>query len=69
MEKLCVFCKHWNFYGGSQGYSEMTPGSDASMSCRKNHWDRDVLWDIGEDGFRKTILMAQTCQDYKQVKS
>jgi hypothetical protein len=67
-EKLCVFCKHWDFYGGSQGYSEMTPGSDASMSCSKGHWERWCLHDTGESDFRRIILTAQTCPDYTQVK-
>lgn len=36
--KLCVMCEHWEFDGGEQGYSEMTPGYSASMGCRKGHW-------------------------------
>lgn len=66
-EKLCVFCKHWSFYGGSPGYSEMTPGSDASMDCTKGHYGRGFdLMDIsGEEGFRALIKKAETCKDYK----
>lgn len=68
-EKLCVFCKHWDFYGGSQGYSEYTPGSEASMNCNKGHYGRhfDLLNISGEDGFRAQILKAETCPDYAQV--
>ena len=70
MERLCVFCKHWLFSGGSQGYSEMTPGSNASMDCLKGHFtsDEQYLFIMGADEYRKTILKAETCKDYKQVK-
>ena len=66
-EKLCVFCKHWSFSGGEPGYSEMTPGSDASMYCDKNMWGRKFrLWDIsGAEDFRKIIKTAETCQHYE----
>lgn len=69
-EKLCVFCRNWSFDGGSPGYSEMTPGTDASMGCNKGHYGRNFhLQDLsGEAGFRTIILKAQTCKDYEQVK-
>ena len=69
-EKLCVFCKHLYFYGGLQGYSEMTPGSTATMDCLKKHFSYDErnLFIMGADEYRKTILKAETCKDYEQVK-
>lgn len=66
-ERYCVLCKHWDFFGGSRGYSELTPGVDAAMSCSKGHWDRSCLYDIGEDGFRQVILTARTCKDFSPV--
>ena len=74
-EKLCVFCENWSFSGGSPGYSEMTPGSDASMNCEKGHWKqkgrRSSWFDLtnvyGPDDFRALILKAETCPDYKPV--
>jgi hypothetical protein len=75
VEKLCVFCQHWDWDGGSQGYSEMTPGTDASMDCRKGHykplhkysWRLDLLDLHGPDEFRAVILKAETCPDYMPV--
>jgi hypothetical protein len=66
MEKLCVFCEHWEFSGGVQGYSEMTPGSDASMDCKKGKFGaRFRLSDLyGEEDFRSLILKAEACQSY-----
>lgn len=70
VEKLCVFCEHWQFDGGSAGYSELTPGTEASMNCGKGHYGRGfTLVDMGgEDAFRAQILIARSCKDYKQVK-
>ena len=65
-EKLCVFCEHWEFDGGEQGYSEMTPGTNASMGCKKEHWDGKRMVDIwSEVDFRKIILTAKDCKDYE----
>ncbi|HEX6215282.1 MAG TPA: hypothetical protein VFZ38_10710 [Vicinamibacterales bacterium] len=66
VERLCVFCRHWSFYGGDYGYSELTPGSDSEMDCQKGKWGRNFrLKDlIGEDDFRRIIMTAKTCPDY-----
>ena len=70
-EKLCVFCDHWRFSGGSPGYSELTPGTDASMDCAKGHYPGwSTLQDLsGPEQFREVISMAQTCSDYSPPKS
>lgn len=70
LEKLCVFCKHWQFSGGSPGYSEMTPGTDASMDCNKGHYGRSfTLQDLyGEEDFRAKIKLAEACPDYEPAK-
>jgi hypothetical protein len=67
MEKLCVFCKNWEFSGGEPGYSELTPGSDTTMDCKKNHYGKRFrLFDLyGPDDFRAIILKAEKCQDYE----
>ena len=63
-EKLCVFCKHFEFDEGEEGYSELTPGSDTLMGCDLGKWDHYNLEGFGPDGFRKTILQAESCKDY-----
>lgn len=67
-EKLCVFCKHWQFDGGSAGYSELTPGYNGTMECSREQFPRiyfDELFD--SDDFRKHIKRAETCDVYHQV--
>lgn len=71
-EKLCVFCEHWAFQGGDSGYSELTPGWNASMECNKGYWKKGkkfiTILHIGSaEEFRKLITQAETCPDYKQV--
>jgi len=64
-EKLCVFCKHWQFSGGSEHWSEYTPAINASMDCAKGHYGAEFeLEYITEEGFRNIILKAETCPDY-----
>ena len=65
---LCIYCKHWHFYGGSQGYSDMTPGADASMECRKSQYKGSgwsTVHDMHEDDFRELLEKAQTCKHFK----
>jgi hypothetical protein len=71
-EKLCVFCKDWYFDGGDTGYSEYTPGYNASMGCYKDRWKKgtksiSIMNIYSQEEFRKIILQAQTCPDYEQV--
>ena len=69
-ERLCVFCRHWWFDGGSPGFSEMTPGSDASMDCAKGCYTAHRLDDISSpDGFRAIIRKAESCKHYSEAKT
>ena len=77
-EKLCVFCKNWDFNGGDPGYSELTPGYDASMRCAKRMWDHPAgkrktpfyLYQISNAAsFREIIRTAETCPYYADVLS
>lgn len=76
-EKLCVFCKHWCFNGGSPGYGEMTPPEDASMNCEAGRYKNDFfrefptgfdgqLLHIDEYDFRRILLLAEKCPDYER---
>jgi len=66
-EKLCVFCKHFDWEAiGYTYYSTLTGGdTHGGMSCRKGHFSQ---YDAGRpddvDDFRTTILRAGTCPDY-----
>lgn len=63
-EKLCMFCKHFDFE--SIGYTYYSPetGGDSygGMTCRKNHYCEFRPNDTDE--FRKTLLKAEKCPDY-----
>jgi hypothetical protein len=63
--KLCYMCKQLEFDPGSQGYSEVTPGSDTIMRCQKGHWDVKEL--CGEGCLAEALEKALTCKDYKQA--
>lgn len=71
----CYHCEFFDFSAGSPGYSEMTPGSDASATCYKNHWVYDTI-----DGFatnfrknathltiREALDTGLTCPDFQEV--
>ena len=61
--KTCLGCKWCDFYGGSQGYSELTPGSEMRFSCDKSHWD---AFEGSKDELLSCLLIAETCDDYER---
>lgn len=64
MEKLCIMCKHFYFESGHPGYSEVTPGYDATIGCHKNLITIDLMEDTTES-YRKTLLTAESCPEYE----
>jgi hypothetical protein len=58
-------CKHWNWDGGEQGYSHLTPGSDVSTECVKGHWGFDH---DSQNEFRLKLLTASECADFELVE-
>jgi hypothetical protein len=60
----CLFCEHFWFSDGYQGYSEMTPGKDTDIGCGLGYWENDYLT---EDEFRACMLKAYVCNDYNPV--
>lgn len=63
----CWECRLIEFNRAEGGYSEQTPGSDASLSCRKDHWSMDA-WDDTEATLRAKIFTAETCADFEPFK-
>ena len=61
--KICLFCKHFVFSPGDAGYSEYTPGYEASMDCNIHDLDIDLHAET-EASYRKKLLTAQTCDDF-----
>lgn len=64
MKKLCIMCKHFYFNTGEPGYSEETPGYDAEMGCHRDLIEIDLM-NTSTDSYRKSILTADTCPEYK----
>jgi hypothetical protein len=64
MEKLCVFCEHitMDTTGCYGDYPD-----PATFECMKNHWSGIKEYEFPE-GFRKQILVAETCKDYSPPK-
>lgn len=60
----CVDCKHFYFSSGSPGYSEYTPGSDASLGCTKQKWEYEPNNDT-DQSFRKKMKTADNCEEYE----
>jgi len=61
--KICLFCKHFVFSPGDAGYSEYTPGYEASMDCNIHDLDIDLHAET-EASYRAKVLTAQTCDDF-----
>jgi len=66
MDKICIFCKRFAFETGEQGWSEVTPGSDAWVGCRDDVWTLDDYVDTTET-YRAKLLSAETCKSFDPV--
>jgi len=67
MTPICLFCNHFYYSPATPGYSEMTPGSDASMGCYKNLVDFD-LWDDDTETYRQKMLTAVNCPQFDAAR-
>lgn len=63
---MCIFCKHFYFSPGCDGYSEMTPGYPMTIACLKDHWEVDELEDTMRT-FRTKMSTAKKCKDYEYI--
>jgi len=64
-EKLCVFCIHFGF--SNDMYGDYAEG--ASGECAKGHYRAYSANVYDEESLRKIIVVAQSCNDYEQVKT
>lgn len=63
--RICVLCKFFHFDGGSPGYSELTPGSSASMECFKGVWRESSLEYKSTEDYRRMMLTADACRHFE----
>ena len=61
--RTCLECKHWEWYAADPGYSEMTPGSDASMYCIKSYWSLK-MYDDDRGDVRHKLNTAERCPEF-----
>ena len=61
----CLDCKELCYSTGGPGYSEVTPGWDASLSCNKNYWVYDAFNDE-LPRLRAKLYSSRTCPDFKK---
>lgn len=66
--KLCIFCKHFVFDNATSGFSELTPGDQASIYCDKNHWELD-FYDDNVNAFREKIKKGESCKDFEEEQN
>lgn len=63
--RVCVLCEHFRYEEGDPGYSEYTPGSNASMGCGKGYW----YWrNYTAQDFRTKLLSAERCADFEPAR-
>ena len=78
--KRCILCKYFNISFPTCGYSEMTPGTEGSMSCTlgvgifpsysynyrklKSKKASTGLIELSETDFFEATKAAETCESY-----
>ena len=62
IERLCVFCKHFNIDFGTSNYSDLTPGEPAEIGCKAPEIEKqwimtrsDPFHEKTEEAFRKNL--------------
>lgn len=66
--KTCILCTHMSLTTGEPALSDVTPGTDLSMACAKNHWRFDSM-ETSMEQYRMMMQQAQTCQDFRRYDS
>ena len=66
--KLCWWCSHFYYSNSYPAYSEMTPGSDFSVSCDKQHWIFESDKTTQEE-FGVMLSAAESCKDFEHKET
>jgi hypothetical protein len=64
MEKTCILCKHIYMHPSCRGYSEYTPGYDATIGCQLGKWYVSLHRDTTET-YRAKLLSAKDCDQFE----
>lgn len=65
--KTCILCESIVMHPGDIGYSEMTPGYDASIICNKGKWRVNLYMDSTEV-YRAKLLTAENCELFEEYR-
>ena len=60
----CLECAHMSYQAAEPGWSEYTPGWDATIDCMKNHWAYDAFND-NLSSLHVKLYMSRSCDDFK----
>lgn len=66
---VCWSCKHFHFSSGGSGYSEYTPGYEATMSCSENVWDFSFCDGGSQIDLENSLKTAERCTKFEQRKT
>lgn len=62
MEKLCWFCKHFNYEAPTADHSEVTGGDPSSISCGKYVF---YIYDPSEIEYAAAVTLAEKCKGFE----
>lgn len=65
--RVCATCTHFEFRQSDGPWSEYTPGTDCSFSCKRGYWAAGG-GGCSESEFRSSMLAALICEDYRLVQ-
>ena len=62
--RCCLWCRHFHIKEGGPGYSELTPGDDFDMDCKKERWQIDT-YNLTTTQYRSYMRTAEGCDDFE----
>ena len=65
VEKICIFCQHYDIILPTCRYSSYTPGSELSIQCTKKIWDLYIVDTYGD--YAEAMQTAKTCGFFEPV--
>lgn len=64
--KTCLFCRHFVIQPSEPALSDVTPGVDFSMTCRKDMWQWSATI-ATEENFRNYLITAERCEYFGDI--
>lgn len=61
----CVQCRHFSFDAGTPNWSDVTPGSNMSISCGRDRWR--ITTETTESAFRSHMETSRYCDVFESA--